>query len=136
MSIGHSLSHNDRTPTKLFHLILKSNNMKRGTPCTSHLLPLDITKPIHVCNYMKAVGSLNFLATWTRLDLAYTASVLSDYLSHPQLAHWLAVQDAYAYLNQTCDYCLSFGNHPTSVPTLQLNGYSHSDYAMDCHSSK
>jgi hypothetical protein len=42
--------------------------------------------------YINAVGSLMYLATMTRPDIAYTVGVLARFNSNPGMAHWKAVK--------------------------------------------
>jgi hypothetical protein len=55
------------------------------------------------------VGSLSYLTSGTRPDLAYTASMLGQYSHAPTKPQWEAVQYALRYLNGTRDLGISFG---------------------------
>ena len=41
--------------------------------------------------YRRLVGKLNYF-TVTRLDIAYSVSVLSQYMSSPTISHWAAIE--------------------------------------------
>lgn len=75
--------------------------------------------------YRQAIGSLIYLVSCTRPDLAFTVRRLSQYLESPRKQHWEAVKRALRYLWTTRDYGILFdGRHGASVV-----GYSDSDYA-------
>ncbi|GJF00736.1 polyprotein [Phanerochaete sordida] len=78
--------------------------------------------------YINAVGSLMFLATCTRPDIAYTVSVLARFNSNPGQAHWQAVKHLFRYLKGTQDLQLTYC--PAATKELFVT-YSDSDYAGD-----
>ena len=51
--------------------------------------------------YMNAVGSLMYLATTTRPDIAYAVGVLARFNSNPGIVHWKAVKHLFRYLKGT-----------------------------------
>jgi hypothetical protein len=59
--------------------------------------------------YLVAVGSLMYLATTTRPDIAYTVGVLGRFNHNPGPRHWLAVKHLLRYLKGTMDYKLVYG---------------------------
>lgn len=99
-------------------LDLSSNN---GTPLLD-----DADK----ANYGKLVGSLIYLSMSCRPDIAYSASVLSRYLSKPTKNHWLAAIKVLRYLGSTRDYGLVFGN-AVSNHGLNVIAYCDSNFAGD-----
>ena len=62
--------------------------------------------------YINAVGSLMYLATMTRPDIAYTVEVLARFNSNPGMAHWKAVKHLFCYLKETLDMTLEYGPDP------------------------
>ncbi|GLB39311.1 putative reverse transcriptase (RNA-dependent DNA polymerase) [Lyophyllum shimeji] len=62
--------------------------------------------------YMNAVGSLLYLATITRPDIAYAASVLARFNANPGMAHWKAVKHVFRYLKGTIGLKLMYGPNP------------------------
>ena len=75
--------------------------------------------------YRESVGSLNFAANGTRIDVAYVVGVLSKYLDNPGPAHWEAVKRAFAYLSGTIDWVMMFGGEEEG-----LVGYADADGSM------
>ena len=76
--------------------------------------------------YEKAVGSLMYLMTCTRPDLALAMGKVSRFMSNPGKVHWEAVKWMLRYLKGTEDYGLLFDRR--SDRTTALVGYVDSDY--------
>ena len=75
--------------------------------------------------YWQAIGSLIYLVSGTRPDLAFCVRKLSQYLENPQKNHWTAVKRVLRYLQGTSTHGILYdGRLGTS-----LTGYSDSDYA-------
>jgi len=74
--------------------------------------------------YRQLVGSLNYLTT-TRPDIAYSVSVLSQFMARPLDSHWQAAKAVLRYLKGTVD----FGIEYTDSSDVQLTGFSDSDWA-------
>ena len=83
----------------------------------------DITK------YRRLIGSLLHL-TYTRPDLSYSVSILSQFSSAPRQSHWQASIRVLRYLANTLDYGLSFRGG------MELVGYSDVDWAGDIDSRR
>lgn len=58
--------------------------------------------------YQNLIGSLMYLATSTRPDIAYTVSTLSQFNINPGKAHWLAAKRTLRYLRSTINDGLLF----------------------------
>ena len=78
--------------------------------------------------YISAVGSLMYLATCTRPDIAYAVSVLARFNANPGQAHWQAVKHLFRYLKGSLDLQLTYG--PAATKELFVT-YSDADYAGD-----
>jgi hypothetical protein len=81
--------------------------------------------------YRSMVGKLLYL-THTRPDITYSVSVVSRFMSQPQISHLQAVRRIFWYLSGTCDFGILFGRGGDSVVT----GFSDSDYAGDIESGR
>ena len=80
--------------------------------------------------YINAVGSLMYLATMTRPDIAYATSVLARFNSNPGIAHWKAVKHVFRYLKGTVDMKLEYGSDP-SLGEEQFRAYCDADHGGD-----
>jgi hypothetical protein len=76
--------------------------------------------------YRNAVGSLIYLVTGTRPDLAVATSTVAKFCEHPGPAHWTAVKRILRYLKGTSDWGLLFNPKNDT-----LVGYSDADWAGD-----
>jgi hypothetical protein len=72
------------------------------------------------------VGSLNYLTT-TRLDIAYSVSILSQFMAKPHDNHWKEAKRVIQYLKGTVDFGIEYTNHLN----VELIGYSDSDWTGD-----
>ena len=68
--------------------------------------------------YIKAVGSLMYLATMTRPDIAFTVGVLARFNSNPGPAHWKAVKHLFCYLKGTTDIRLEYSPDASIGPQI------------------
>ena len=59
-------------------------------------------------DYRGLVGSLNYLATTTRPNLAYAAHAQGSYLANPGMIHWTAAKHVLKYPKRTTDYLLVY----------------------------
>ena len=77
--------------------------------------------------YINAVGSLMYLATMTRPDIAYAVGVLARFNSNPGMAHWKAVKHLFRYLNGTVNMKLEYGPDD-SIGSEMFITYSDADH--------
>lgn len=82
-------------------------------------------KPALDVPYRQAIGSLIYLVTGTRPDIAYAVSYLSRYLENPLLSHWNAVKRVLRYISGTREHGILYGDSKS----VNVKGYSDSDYA-------
>lgn len=92
----------------------------------------DESPPLPVDNQFKElVGSLLYLTTCTRPDIAHAVSIASR-TAQPTQAHWVALKRILRYLKGTRDLGLRFRwENPN-----RLIGYSDADYANDVETRK
>ena len=83
----------------------------------------DGTKEVDATMYRQLVGSLIYLTT-TRPDLAYSVSVLSEFMSKPLESHWVAAKSVLRYLSGTSNYGILY----TDTSDITLLGFSNSDW--------
>lgn len=79
------------------------------------------------CPFKELVGSLQFLASGTRPDIAHAVNIVSAFSSNPGLAHWTAAKRILRYLKGSKDIKLTY----TKDTSKDLVGYSDADYAND-----
>ena len=60
--------------------------------------------------YRRLVGKLNYL-TVTRPDIAYSFSVVSQYLSAPMVDHWATIEQILCYLKGASGRGILYSNH-------------------------
>jgi hypothetical protein len=101
--------------------------------CKSSIVPMrknvkiscdDGSNEVNGTIYRQMVGSLNYLTT-TRPDIAYSVSVLSQFMEKHQESHWNVAKAVLRYLKGTFDNGIKY----TEASDVQLTGYSDSDWA-------
>ncbi|HEY5744748.1 MAG TPA: reverse transcriptase domain-containing protein [Chryseolinea sp.] len=83
--------------------------------------------------YLRAIGSLMFLANRTRPDVEYPVNFLARFCQNPSPEHWNAVKRIFRYLGGTIDRGIKYKVNP-SEPFIF--GFSDSDYAGDLDTRK
>jgi hypothetical protein len=78
-------------------------------------------------SYAALVGSLMYIASCTRPDLCFTASLLARFMSNPSDQHMAQALRAVRYLSRTKDFRLAIGSERTSSDALVV--WSDSDHA-------
>ncbi|MCP4339239.1 MAG: hypothetical protein GY799_10210, partial [Desulfobulbaceae bacterium] len=99
--------------------------------------PMEVNTKIYIGNenskifdqqkYQSAIGSLLYLASATRPDLAFAVSKLAQFNSSPTTDHWGMIRKVFSYLRKTKNLGLLYS--PSSPHNLI--GYSDSDFAGD-----
>src|SRR5205823_212531 len=80
--------------------------------------------------YGSKIGSLMYLVTQTRPDIAYSVSVLSRFLSNPSPQHMKAADRILHYLQGTKLLGIEYRRN-TRNPETYLHGYCDADFAGD-----
>eukprot|EP00253_Pinus_taeda_P029850 PITA_29850 len=83
----------------------------------------DGTKEVDATMYRQLVGSFIYLTTTTP-DLAYSVSVLSQFMSTPFESHWVGAKSVLRYLCGTVNYGILY----THTSDVTLVGFSDSDW--------
>ncbi len=83
--------------------------------------------------YREAIGSLMFLSTVTRPDLAYAVSIAARSMENPTEKDWCNVKRILRYIKGTLSYGLSYNSNEQSTDLMM---YSDSDYANDVGTRK
>ena len=80
--------------------------------------------------YREVVGALQYLATWTRVDIARAAHSLAKHSANPTEEHWKAAKHTLRYLKGTSSEGITYTRLPSTHPHAnRLFGYSDSDWA-------
>ena len=87
----------------------------------------DDTQDMKNIPYREAIGSLQFLASITRPDIAYAVNKLSQFCSSPNKSHWTAVKHLMRYLKGTKQYKLEYVKGQPS----EIVAYCDADWAGD-----
>ncbi|UYV60408.1 hypothetical protein LAZ67_1001058 [Cordylochernes scorpioides] len=83
--------------------------------------------------YRQTIGSLMYLMTGTRPDIAYAVSRVSQFMNNQEPSHWTAVNKIFGYLKATKNIGICFGG---SSCTTSLIGFSDADFAGDLDTRK
>ena len=101
--------------------------------------PVDVTlhfsknkgESVSQVEYSRVIGSLMYLMSCTRPDIAYAVNKLSRYTSNPGAMHWQGIMRVLKYLRFTSDY----GLHYTRYPVV-LEEYSDAKWISNVKDSK
>ena len=88
--------------------------------------------------YIKKTGSINWVSTGTRPDIAYTASRLCEANAGPSEDHLDLMHHLFRYLKGTWDFALCFGGKELTADDLRLMAFgdaSHADHQPSRHST-
>jgi hypothetical protein len=83
--------------------------------------------------YRQVIGSLIYLMTSTRPDIAYSVGVLSRYMHEPRELHWRFLKRLLKYVKTTRDYSLVYSKSD-SKPSLI--GFTDSDFGSNLEDRK
>jgi hypothetical protein len=67
-----------------------------------------LRKLFDVTTYRQALGSLIYLMTCTRPDIAYSIGVLARFMQEPRELHWRFMKRLLSYVKTTMDYRLIY----------------------------
>ena len=86
---------------------------------------------IYQLEYSRIIGSLMYIMSCTRPNIAYAVSKLSRYTSNPGEDHWKTLVRVLRYLK----YTLNYGLHYTWYPAI-LEGYSDANWISETKDTK
>ena len=89
---------------------------------------LEQATELDIKEYQKQIGSLIYLVTATRPDLAYPVGLLARFMSNPNSMHFKALNRIWQYLVYSKDYGLKYQFPSKSIDLL---GYCDSDWGGD-----
>lgn len=105
-----------------------STPINSGTKLTKEMCPKteEEISEMNAIPYRSAVGSLIYLVTGTRPDIAVAVGEVAKYANNPGKQHWMAVKRIFRYLKETVN--LGINCQPNST---ELIVYSDADWAGD-----
>ncbi len=123
--------------SKFIREILKTAGIKendsRGysTPLPANLnLFRNTENPLDQELYQSLVGSLIYLSTWSRPDIAYAVSELSKHMQCPSKAHHVALKHLLIYLSNTVEQGITY-SAGDAMGTNILYSFSDASFAGD-----
>ena len=90
----------------------KSGIAKTPVDVTLHF-SMNKAESVSQVEYSKVKGSLMYLMSCTRPNIAYEVNKLSRYTSNPRAKHWQRIMRVLKYLRFTRDYGLYYTRYPT-----------------------
>ena len=122
--------------------ILEKFGMKEAkpvtTPVNTDLKLMKARENDKLCDetmFRSAVGSLQYLSTMTRPDIAYAVSNVAKFCTKPTKEHWTTVKKIVRYLKGTPNHGLLYKSQP-SVDSNAFVGFSDSNWAGDIDDRK
>lgn len=110
--------------TKYIKSILHKEGMENVNPVSTPLDPNVKLEPNPEAaesnrsnTYASLIGSLQYLATATRPDIAYAVNRLASYTANPTLTHYSAAKRVLRYLKGTKDYRIKYYANSTQNNT-------------------
>lgn len=100
------------------------------TPVSTGVKPVSGEESEESCDqqlYQAVIGSLLYLSTKTRPDIAYAVSCAARFCAKPTKQHWSAVKRILRYLKGTSRFGLAYKGDTANAVT----GYSDADWAGD-----
>ena len=112
----------------MLHLLSETWKLD-AKPCSTHMTPyVKFSKEGELFEdlekYRRLVGKLNYL-TIIHLDIAYSVSVLSQYMSSSTISHWAAVEHILCYLKETLGCGILYKKHGHT----RIKCFSNTDWA-------
>src|SRR5438477_637300 len=112
------------------HRMLKRFNMQQAVPAKTplpHSLPLlkatQLDRRCDQLKYTEITGSLNHLVVYSRPDIAFVVSTLSQFNLNPTMTHMQAARHVLRYLLTTANYSVTYGGSD-----LALHGYADANW--------
>ena len=93
---------------------------------------VDDSEKINQAKFQSTVGSLLYLSTRTRPDIAYSVNNIARFCAEPTNQHWPAVKRIMRYLNGTQELSLLYSRGEMK----DCVGYSNADWAGDMDDRK
>ena len=117
---------------KILEKFNKGDNSIARTPIdTSQHLSKNRGDSVAQVEYSRIIGSVMYLMSCIRPNLAYAVSGLTMYTSNPSVEHWKSITRLLRYLRYTREYGLHYGRYATVI-----EGYSDASWISDIKDSR
>ena len=116
---------------KILHRFDIHNSKLIGSPIKPDVKLTAGKNPDEVCNqemYQAIVGSLLYISTKIRPDIAFSVNSIANFCASPTKEHWIVVKRILHYLNGSRQLGLLY---TTSTLSEEITGYSDADWAGD-----
>ena len=116
---------------KILHRFDMHNSKPVGSPVNPDVKLTACKNPNDVCNqemYQAVVGSLLYLSTKTRPDIAFAVTSAARFCASPTKEHWTAVKRILCYLNGSRQLGLLYRANTLNE---EITGFSDADWAGD-----
>ena len=110
---------------------MDDSSMAKTSIDTSQYLSKNKSEIVSQVKYSKVIGSLMYLRSCPRPDIAYTVSKLNRYMSNLGADHSKGIMRVLMYLRYTYDYRLHYNRYPSII-----EGYSDANWISDIKDSK
>ena len=78
------------------------------------------------------MGTLNYIMSRTRPDIAAAVRAVGEHLTHPSMTAWAAVQRIFSYLNKTAHYTLRY----SKGDSMTVNAFTDADWGSCVNSRR
>jgi hypothetical protein len=96
-----------------------------------HTKKVEEGEAIRIEDYRSVMGSLIYLAHWSRPDILYAVSNLASNCSYPNQKDWEGVTHVMRFLNSTSSRGIVYGGSKNHLNRNQLYGFADANYAGD-----
>ncbi len=113
--------------------LVESSPAKSPLPADLDDLPLREDEPTTDMPYLKAIGTLMYLSTSTRMDISYAVGLLARFCANPGDRHWDLAMRVFRYLKYTATYGIWMDG---KMNDFTVKVYADADWAGDHETRK
>jgi hypothetical protein len=110
---------------------LKDLLVASASHCHKDLIAQEEPCEVSHQTYQSAIGSLMYLAHWSRPDIIYAVSVLANHSEAMVNGQWRGVQHVLSYINTTRERGIIYGKQKSQLSRNQIYGFADADFAND-----
>ena len=131
---GYTFIHQTAFINRLLDKFNKSDIKPKSIPLPIGLKLIkndELASAKDIKKYQQEIGSLIYLTTYTRPNIAQAVNLCARFMSNPSYNHFKALDNIWGYLNNFKDLGLLYKNQPGSAKPINFIGYSDSDWGGD-----